>query len=1048
MRFFPWLRRPSPVAPGTPPISAPLPADQAPPRPTSLAPPLPDAVPAPEATEARATDLRGLLATALGLAPDDPRLAETIAQRAQARDISDDPAQADPLQPTLQEWLDQPTYREERRYLERHLELLDETILAFFARRVAALEAERTGLLDELRRQRIQVEEEKGGEQAQATLTTLREQLQELQGTIDFGRTIRDLLRYAIDHDGTPAAVRAAYVNAYGGLVLDLPDWLMDAERQDGALAQRGRPEQVAAARAALWRAALARAQQEQLALEIQAELANRFANRLSEDPRIDRAAALETRIAAYTAVLSAYRQDRYPYAWAGTQNNLGNAFSERIRGERADNLEQAIACYQAALLEYTRDAAPLEHRQTLLNAADVHARRQEWHALHAAYAEAFHTEQQLLALASGPHDRDAIIRDGREAGTRDGFALARLGRREDALVAVERARARALAAARALDGADPRRITDPRRRERYLAAVAQLREAQAALHQPRPAGLADAEWRTIELERSATARTAQEAFEASIAAIHAARDPADFFQDDVEIATLARAARRGGEAHALAYLLATPWGELALIARPDQPPLAVDLPRLTSQVVDDLIQRQLDDGSGRVIDGFAHAQEGNGLGLILRDWPGKTFADRSAALHAACIATAQASALDDAAQEMLGSVDVLVAALEPLDHLTAEALALLNGTLRHAFLSRALHRCLPLLGELALRPLALALHDAGVASVILIPCGALAAFPLLCAPLEDDPDPAHWRTFADALPASLAPSARTLLRGDRTQTRRAGVATLGDPDTTLPWGEAEAHTVAKLARQAGLAGEARVQTLATLAWLLEILRRAQVVDASCHGKADGREFLRSRIFVQDGALTLGEALAGQVTDLHGLRLLILSACETAILDLRGARDEVRSLLVGFLQAGAEAVMGAWWAVDDKATYLLIVRFAEIWLPHMATLAPAVALAQAWLRSRTNADLHAWADAFNHPTADERRAAGSAHPDANPQAAEAAQDTASTLQGAIKRTRGGREPRMDLDDALATLRQSTRRQPQAHPFADPVFWAGFQLTGW
>lgn len=51
--------------------------------------------------------------------------------------------------------------------------------------------------------------------------------------------------------------------------------------------------------------------------------------------------------------------------------------------------------------------------------------------------------------------------------------------------------------------------------------------------------------------------------------------------------------------------------------------------------------------------------------------------------------------------------------------------------------------------------------------------------------------------------------------------------------------------------------------------------------------------------------------------DLSGLRLLIHSACQIAIVDLRGVRDEVHSLAAGTLQAGARTVPRS---VDDKTT--------------------------------------------------------------------------------------------------------------------------------
>src|SRR5581483_9665995 len=67
-------------------------------------------------------------------------------------------------------------------------------------------------------------------------------------------------------------------------------------------------------------------------------------------------------------------------------------------------------------------------------------------------------------------------------------------------------------------------------------------------------------------------------------------------------------------------------------------------------------------------------------------------------------------------------------------------------------------------------------------------------------------------------------------------------------------------------------------------------------------------------------------------------------------------------LAAGMLQAGAAAILASLWAVDDKATYLLMVRFALEWFPRMNDEPPARALANAqhWLRTVTNHELQSW----------------------------------------------------------------------------------------
>jgi len=323
--------------------------------------------------------------------------------------------------------------------------------------------------------------------------------------------------------------------------------------------------------------------------------------------------------------------------------------------------------------------------------------------------------------------------------------------------------------------------------------------------------------------------------------------------------------------------------------------------------------------------------------------------------------------------------------------------------------------------------------------SLTLVPCGSLAAFPLEGTLLGDG------RTLGETLPTSIAPGARALLHEQRTTSPRTGIYALGNPYPTqqnLRWGEAEAFTLAELGK--GLQGFAsvKVQWQATRDWLVEALQTGLVVNASCHGIFDSQNFMRSRLMLaHEEDLTLADMLSGQA-DLRGLRLLILSACQTAMLDLRGARDEVRSLAAGMLQAGAAAILASLWAVDDRATYLLMVRFALEWFPKMNDEPPARALAHAqhWLRTITNRELQAWqsitvpvSTAAHRPAAEPEISEGEYAP-VNP-----------TRLVAVR----GRANRFDAAQAQDIVQADAEElAPDACPYADPYYWAGFQITGW
>jgi CHAT domain-containing protein len=83
---------------------------------------------------------------------------------------------------------------------------------------------------------------------------------------------------------------------------------------------------------------------------------------------RGEKAENLESAIEAYQAALSVRTRKDFPVGWAATQNNLGTAYSDRIRGEKAENLESAIEAYQAALSVRTREDFPVEWAATQNN--------------------------------------------------------------------------------------------------------------------------------------------------------------------------------------------------------------------------------------------------------------------------------------------------------------------------------------------------------------------------------------------------------------------------------------------------------------------------------------------------------------------------------------------------------------------------------------------------------------------------------------------------------------------------------------------------------
>jgi CHAT domain-containing protein len=274
----------------------------------------------------------------------------------------------------------------------------------------------------------------------------------------------------------------------------------------------------------------------------------------------------------------------------------------------------------------------------------------------------------------------------------------------------------------------------------------------------------------------------------------------------------------------------------------------------------------------------------------------------------------------------------------------------------RRRWLDEGLAWALPVLGERVIGPVASRLRRLGIERVALLPAGLLALLPLHSAgtpPLVET-----WAVSYAPNAASLA-AARAELRVRHTGVPRlVGVGNPLPHPQPLEGARSELEAVSSLFEPEGrwpLYEEA-----ATRSALLERLPCGSHLHFACHGRFDASAPLASRLELAGGeTLTLEELLRGPVR-LEGVRLAVLSACQTAVRDMRSLPDELIGLPAGFLEAGVPGVVGTLWPVDDIATTLLMVRFYLLLLrgdPDAGSgpLAPAQALrrAQLWLRDLT-----------------------------------------------------------------------------------------------
>ena len=217
----------------------------------------------------------------------------------------------------LSPWLCSPMDRASRTYLETHLDLLSDESDQFLEMFIA----EHKDMLNE--RQRLHL--------------------------------MRHLLRDATTRGGTPRAVREAYVNLFGGLILDPPAWLREIEQQWQVAAETGWTARRMTVCKLSLRQAIARAQTDpEISPEIEAELHYQLGNFFANDQAGSvTTIALERAVECYTSALRVYTAECYPLRCARILLSLGDVYRRMAEDRQADLILKSLSYYTRALAIY-----------------------------------------------------------------------------------------------------------------------------------------------------------------------------------------------------------------------------------------------------------------------------------------------------------------------------------------------------------------------------------------------------------------------------------------------------------------------------------------------------------------------------------------------------------------------------------------------------------------------------------------------------------------------------------------------------------------------
>jgi CHAT domain-containing protein len=246
---------------------------------------------------------------------------------------------------------------------------------------------------------------------------------------------------------------------------------------------------------------------------------------------------------------------------------------------------------------------------------------------------------------------------------------------------------------------------------------------------------------------------------------------------------------------------------------------------------------------------------------------------------------------------------------------------------------------------------------------------------PLHALPVGDFNQDYHCLLDLFAGGISYAPSCQLLQQVQkRERPNFESVFAIKNPTNDLAYTKLEVDNILNLFSSHQLLSDKQASKDALLAEMPK-LKEANYLHFSCHGSFNVNSPQDSCLLLAESkdenndldlnkCLTLGN-LFEQDFQLDNCRLVVLSACETGLVDSKNTSDEYIGLPSGFLYAGSTSVVSSLWQVNDLSTAFMIIKFLQNLQAAMIngedfSVAVSLNQAQKWLRNLTKIQLDEW----------------------------------------------------------------------------------------